>query len=181
MVSFTPKTQTRVAQWNLKKWRQTILQKHWSIVQSPNTCIWIKGLRDKQIYKDTLNTLSEPFVYDPEKLDLKLQKSKFSIDDEGLIESPVSISLYLSISPANIDAVHDMIFADCRIGLKQISNALNIVYEHPHHIVPVDLDMKGISAKWIPNVRISKCASEEISVSICAWSKWYRVLKPCCY
>ena len=52
--------------------------------------------------------------------------------------------------PENIDAVHDMILSDRRIGLKRISEALNISYERVHHIVHVNLDMRKFAAKWIP-------------------------------
>ena len=42
-----------------------------------------------------------------------------------------------------------MILSDRRIGLKRISEALNISYERVHHIVHVNLDMKKIAAKCL--------------------------------
>lgn len=52
--------------------------------------------------------------------------------------------------PANIDEVRDLIFSDHRIGLKHISEALNISYERVYPIIHVDFNMKIISAKRIP-------------------------------
>lgn len=129
--------------------------------------LYLKGLRGKQIYEDMLNTLGDqcPSYATVKNWTASFKRGKFSIEDDDRSGRPVSVSV-----PENIDAVHDMILSNRRIGLKQISEALNISYERVHHIVHVNLDMRKIAAKWIPkclNVD-QKRARVEASRSICA-------------
>jgi histone-lysine N-methyltransferase SETMAR len=62
-----------------------------------------------------------------------------------------------------------MILADRRIELKRIAQTVKISYERVHHVIHVDLDMKKISAKWIPKCLDAdqKRARVEASRSIC--------------
>lgn len=65
-----------------------------------------------------------------------------------------------------IDAVHYIILTDRRTRPKQISEVPNISYETIHHMIPVDLDMRKMSTKYI-----SKClkrATVGALRSICA-------------
>ena len=126
--------------------------------------LYLKGLRGKQIYEDMLNnTLGDqcPSYATVKNWTASFKRGKFSIEDDDRSGRPVSVSV-----PENIDAVHDMILSDRRIGLKRISEALNISYERVHHIVHVNLDMRKIAAKCL-NVD-QKRARVEASRSICA-------------
>lgn len=52
-----------------------------------------------------------------------------------------------------------------------VSEALNISYERVLHIVPVDLEVRKISVKWIfkyPNVE-EKHVRADASRSVCTW------------
>ena len=94
-----------------------------------------------------LNTLGDqcPSYETVKNWTASFKRGKFSIEDDDRSGRPVSVSVH-----ENIDAVHDMILSDRRIGLKRISEALNISYERVHHIVHVNLEMRKIAAKWIP-------------------------------
>lgn len=69
------------------------------------------------------------------------KRVRFFIHDEHRSRRQVSVPTLVII-----DLVHDIVLQDCRIGLKQISEAMN-THEDVHHIVQVDLDMSKISGK----------------------------------
>lgn len=129
--------------------------------------LYLKGLRGKEIYEDMLETLGDqcPSYATVKNWIASFKRGKLSVEDDKRPGRPISVS-----TPENIDAVHDMILSDRRIGLKHIAETLKISYERVHHIVHVDLDMKKISAKWIPKCLNAdqKRARVEASRSICA-------------
>lgn len=51
-----------------------------------------------------------------------------------------------------INKVYDMIMADRRIKLRELVEALNISYECVHNIIHHHLDMKKLSARWVPRL-----------------------------
>jgi len=54
-------------------------------------------------------------------------------------------------TPEIIDQIHDLILEDRRISAKSIAEQLGISRERVGFIVHEDLDMRTLSAKWIPN------------------------------
>jgi len=52
--------------------------------------------------------------------------------------------------PEIIDHIHELILEDCRISAKSIAEHLGISRERIGSIIPQDLDMRKLSAKWIP-------------------------------
>jgi histone-lysine N-methyltransferase SETMAR len=76
---------------------------------------------------------------------VSFKRGRFSVENEKRPGRPISVSTL-----ENINAVYNMILADRRNGFKHIAETLEISYERVHHIIHVDLDMKKISAKWIP-------------------------------
>ena len=49
-----------------------------------------------------------------------------------------------------IDQIHELILADRRISAKSIAEQLSISRERVESIIREDLDMRKLSAKWVP-------------------------------
>jgi len=49
-----------------------------------------------------------------------------------------------------IDQIHELILEDCRILAKSIAEQLGISHEWVGSIIHEDLDMRKLSAKWVP-------------------------------
>ena len=52
--------------------------------------------------------------------------------------------------PEVSDQIHDLILEDCRISAKSIAEQMGISRERVRSIIHEDLDMRKLSAKWIP-------------------------------
>jgi len=53
-------------------------------------------------------------------------------------------------TPEIIDQIHELIFEDCRILAKSIAEQLDTSRERVGSIIHEDLDMRKLSAKWVP-------------------------------
>jgi len=53
-------------------------------------------------------------------------------------------------SPEIIDQIHELILEDCRISAKSIAEQLYISRELVGSVILEDLDMRKLSAKWVP-------------------------------
>jgi len=53
-------------------------------------------------------------------------------------------------TPEIIDQIHELILEDRRISVKSIAEQLSISRERVGSIIHEDLDMRKLSAKWIP-------------------------------
>ena len=53
-------------------------------------------------------------------------------------------------TPEIIDHIHELIFEDRRISAKSIAEQLGISRERVGSIIHEDLDMRELSAKWVP-------------------------------
>jgi len=53
-------------------------------------------------------------------------------------------------TPEIIDQIHELILEDCRISAKSIAEQLGISCECAGSIIHEDLDMRKLSAKWVP-------------------------------
>ena len=53
-------------------------------------------------------------------------------------------------TPEIIDEIHELILEDCRISAKSIAEQLGISRERAGSIIHEDLDMRKLSAKWVP-------------------------------
>ena len=52
--------------------------------------------------------------------------------------------------PENIDQIHELILEDRRISAKSIAEQLGISRGRVESIIHEDLDMRKLSAKWVP-------------------------------
>jgi len=60
------------------------------------------------------------------------------------------------ITPEIIDQIHELILEDHRISAKSIAEQLGVSRERVGSIIHEDLDMRKLSAKWVP-----KCLNED--------------------
>ena len=62
-------------------------------------------------------------------------------------------------TPEIIDKIHELILEDRRISAKSIAEQLGISRERVGSIIHEDLDMRELSAKWVP-----KCLNADQNV-----------------
>jgi len=53
-------------------------------------------------------------------------------------------------TPEIIGQIHELFLEDCRISVKSIAEKLGISLERVESIIHEDLDMRKLSAKWVP-------------------------------
>jgi len=88
-------------------------------------------------------------------------KRDFSTCDAPLPGRPKTVT-----TPEIIDQMHEPIFEDCRILAKSIAEQLGISCERVGSIIHDDLDMRKLSAKWVPKClnadhKRQRCQSSE--------------------
>jgi len=69
-------------------------------------------------------------------------------------------------TPVIIDQIHELILEDCRISAKLIAEQLRISRERVGSIIHEDMDMRKLSAKWVP-----KCLSASLKYQRCQLSE----------
>ncbi|XP_033229063.1 uncharacterized protein LOC117180682 [Belonocnema kinseyi] len=58
------------------------------------------------------------------------------------------------ITPVIVDKIHRMILDDRRVKVREVAEALGISTEQVHHISHEYLDIKKLSARWVPRLFI---------------------------
>jgi len=56
------------------------------------------------------------------------------------------------VTPEIVDKIHGMILDDRRIKVREVAEAVGISTERVHHILHEYLDMKKLSARWVPRL-----------------------------
>ena len=69
-------------------------------------------------------------------------------------------------TPEVIDQIHELKLEDSRISAKSVSEQLDISRERVGSIIHEDLDMRKLSAKWVP-----KCLNADQNLQRCQSSK----------
>jgi len=69
-------------------------------------------------------------------------------------------------TPEIIEHIHKLILEDCRISARSIAEQLGISREQVGSIIHEDLDMRKLSAKWVP-----KCLNTDQKCQWCQSSK----------
>jgi transposase len=75
----------------------------------------------------------------------RFRKGYLSTEDEEHSERPTQVTI-----PENVDAVHSMIRDDRRISAKMIAETMTISLERMYYIIHEILDLRLLSAKWVP-------------------------------
>jgi len=69
-------------------------------------------------------------------------------------------------TPEIIDQIHKLILEDCWISAKSIAEQLGISREGVGSIIHEDLDMRKLSAKWVP-----KCLNADQKCQLCQFEQ----------
>ncbi|XP_025154465.1 uncharacterized protein LOC112588509 [Harpegnathos saltator] len=56
------------------------------------------------------------------------------------------------VTPEIVDKIHGMILDDRRMKVREVAEAVGISTEQVHHILHEYLDMKKLSARWVPRL-----------------------------
>ena len=80
-----------------------------------------------------------------QKLGAKFKRGDFSTCDAPRPERPKTVT-----TPEIIDQIHELILEDRRISAKSIAEQLDISRERVGSITHEYLDMRKLSAKWVP-------------------------------
>ncbi|GBP09183.1 Putative uncharacterized protein FLJ37770 [Eumeta japonica] len=56
------------------------------------------------------------------------------------------------ITPEIVDKIHEMILDDRRMKVRELAHAVGISTERVHHISHEYLDMRKLSARWVPRL-----------------------------
>ena len=76
--------------------------------------------------------------------------AQFKHDDFSTCDAPRLGRSKTVTTPEIIDQIHELILEDCRISAKSIAEQLGVSCEHVGSIIHEDLDMRKLSAKWVP-------------------------------
>jgi len=91
----------------------------------------------------------------------QFRRGDFSTCDEPRPGRPKTVT-----TPEIIDQIHELILEDRRISDKSIAEQLGISRERVRFIIHEDLDLRKISAKWIP-----KCLNADQKRQLCQSSE----------
>lgn len=115
--------------------------------------LFLQGKGAKEVHEEMLEVLKDncPSYSTVKTWVSRFRTGHFEVTDEARSGRPISAT-----DAGNIDAVHDLILQDRRISAKLIAEILDISRERVSHIIHDILDMRKLSAKWIP-----KCLSAD--------------------
>jgi [histone H3]-lysine36 N-dimethyltransferase SETMAR len=109
----------------------------------------IKGMTPTQIHQDIVTTIGESAVsYDVVKRWCREFKcGRTSCENQHAGGPPVTVT-----TDKNIEKVHDVVLHDRRIRIRQIVEDTGLSYHAVHNILTKELDMKKVSARWVPRM-----------------------------
>ena len=92
--------------------------------------------------------------------------AQFKRGDFSTCDAPRPGRLKTVTTPEIIDQIHDLILEDRRISAKSTAEQLGILRERVGSIIHEDLDMRKLSAKWVPKClnadqKRQRCQSSE--------------------
>ena len=81
---------------------------------------------------------------------VKIWVAQFKCGDFSACDAPRPGRPKTETTPEIIDQIHELILEDRRISSKSIAEQLGISREQVGSIIHEDLDMRKLSAKWVP-------------------------------
>ena len=147
---------------------------------------FLKRKATKEIHAILTETLGE---YAPSYATVKNWVARFKRGDFATCDEPRPGRPKTVTTPAIIDKIHELILEDCRISTKSIAEQLDLSCERVGSIIHVDLDMRRLSAKWLPKClnadqKRQRCqSSEQIwnflgAVQMISYRGWWPWTKP---
>ena len=107
----------------------------------------LQGKAPKDFHAILTVTLGE---HAPSYATVKNWVAQFKSDDFSTCIVPRPGRPKTVTTPEIIDQIHELILDERRISAKSIAEKLGISLERVGSIVLVDLDMRNLSAKWVP-------------------------------
>jgi len=124
---------------------------------------FLQGKAPKEIHAILTETLGE---YAPSYATVKNCVVQFKLGDFSTCVAPRPGRPKTVTTPDIIDQIHELILEDRRISAKSIAEQLGISHERVGSIIHEDLDMRKLSAKWVPKYlnadqKHQRCQSSE--------------------
>ena len=107
----------------------------------------MQGKVQKEIHDILTDTLGE---HAPSYATVKSWVAHFKHGDFSICDAPRPGRSKTVTTPVIIDQIHELILEDHRISAKSIAEQLGISRERVGSIIHEDLDMRKLSANWIP-------------------------------
>jgi len=108
---------------------------------------FLQGKAPEEIHAILTETLGE---HAPSYATVKNWVAQFKRGDFSTCDAPCPGRPKTVTSPEIIEQIHELILEDRRISAKSIADQLGISRERVGSIIHEDLDMRKISAKWVP-------------------------------
>jgi len=123
----------------------------------------LQGKAPKEIHAILTETLRE---HAPSYATVKNWVAKFKRGDFSTCDAPCPRRPKTVTTTEIIDQIHELILEDHRISAKSIAEQLGISRERVGSIIHEDLDMRKLSAKWVPKClnadqKRQRCQSSE--------------------
>jgi len=123
----------------------------------------LQGKEPKEIHAILRKTLGE---HAPSYATVKNWVAQFKRGDLSTCDAPRSERPKTVTNPQIIDQIHELILEDRRISAKSITEQLGISRERVGSIIHEDLDIRKLSAKWVPKClnadqKRQRCLSSE--------------------
>jgi len=124
---------------------------------------FLQGKAQKEIYGILTETLKE---HAPSYAIVKNWVAKFKSGDFSTYDAPRPGRHKTATTPEIIDQIHELIFEDRRISAKSVAEQLGFSRERVRSIIHEDIDMRKLSAKWVPKClkadqKLQRCQSSE--------------------
>ena len=124
---------------------------------------FLQGKAPKEIHAILQETLGE---HAPSYAAVKNWVTQFKRGDVTTCEAGRPVRPTTVTTPEIIDQIHELILEDHRISAKSISKQLDISRKPVGSIIHEDLDMRKLSAKWVP-----KCLNADQKCQRCQLSE----------
>ena len=108
-----------------------------------------KGLTPKDIHNDMVATLGKdaPSYATVKRWVAEFKGSRQSLEDDPRPGRPVTVA-----TPEMVNKVHDIVMTDRRVTERYIASTVVISHERVHPILTEDLEMRKLSARWVPRL-----------------------------
>ena len=108
-----------------------------------------KGLTPKNIHNDMVATLwkDAPSYATVKRWVAEFKCDRQSLDDDPRPGRPVTVA-----TSEMVNKVHDIVMTDRRVTERYIASTVGISQERVHSILTEDLEMRKLSARWVPRL-----------------------------
>ena len=115
--------------------------------RASSSFVFLQGKATKEIHAILIETLGE---HAPSYTTVKYWVAQFKCGDLSTCAAPRPERPKTATNPKIIDQIQKLVLEDRRISVKSISEQLGISRERVGSIIHEDLDMRKLSAKWVP-------------------------------